>query len=448
MPTALSLDLYQLTMAGGYYVHDCTGRATFELSVRELPRERGYLVAAGLEPALEFLEQLRFSTDDIARLRTIPALGRLPAAFFDDYLADFRFTGEVWALPEGTPVFPREPLLRVTAPLPEAQIVETPLLSMMLFQTSVASKAARVVQAARGRSVVEFGARRAHGTEAAVLAARAAYLAGCTGTSLVDAWRRFGVPVSGTMAHSWIMSQPSEMEAFRRYMDLYGSDAVLLVDTFDTLQAVRQIAVAGLKPAGVRLDSGDLATLSRAVRQVLDEAGLDATRILASGDLDEHRVTALVDGGAPIDAFGVGTSVTTSIDAPALAGVYKLVETERDGQRAPTLKLSPHKTTLPGRKQVWRIGSGADVICDVLGTDGDPDPEEGTPLLECVMREGRRTRTAPSLAGLREQAGAAVGRLPMSVRRLRDPTVYPVHVSDGLRRLADAEARRVRSSLQ
>ncbi len=448
MPTALSIDLYQLTMAGGYYIHDCMGRATFELWVRDLPRDRGYLLAAGLEPALEFLERLRFSTEEIAHLRTIPALARLPAAFFDDYLAGFRFTGEVWAPPEGTPVFAQEPLLRVTAPLPEAQIVETPLLSTMLFQTAVASKAARVVQAARGRSVVEFGARRAHGTEAALLAARAAYLAGGTGTSLVDAWRRYGIPVSGTMAHSWIMSQPTEMEAFRRYMDLYGGDSVLLVDTYDTVQAVRQIAAAGLKPAGVRLDSGDLATLSRQVRQVLDDSGLAATRILASGDLDEHRVTALVEGGAPINAFGVGTSVTTSIDAPALAGVYKLVETEHDGQRSPTLKLSFHKTTLPGRKQVWRVGSGADAIRDVLGAEGDPGPEDGTALLECVMREGRRTRTAPSLAELRERAGAAVGRLPVGVRRLRDPAVYPVHVSDGLRRLADEVARRVRSSPQ
>ncbi len=448
MPSALSIDLYQLTMAGGYYVHDCMGQATFELSVRALPRERGYLLAAGLEPALEFLEELRFSTDDIARLREIPALGRLPAAFFDDYLEEFSFTGEVWAPPEGTPVFPLEPLLRVTAPLPEAQIVETPLLSMMLFQTSVASKAARVVQAARGHSVVEFGARRAHGTEAALLAARAAYLAGFTGTSLVDAWRRFGIPVSGTMAHSWIMSQSSETEAFERYMDIYGNDSVLLVDTVDTVLAVRQIAAAGLKPAGVRLDSGDLATLSRAVRQVLDESGLDHTRILASGDLDEHRVAALVDSGAPIDAFGVGTSVTTSIDAPALAGVYKLVETERDGLHLPTLKLSPQKATYPGRKQVWRVRRGADAIGDVLGADGDLVPEQGTALLECVMRAGRRTRPAPSLAGLRDRASAAVCGLPVGVRRIREPAAYPVDVSDRLQRLADDVAERVRSSAQ
>ena len=443
MPGALSTDLYEITMSAGYYVHDETGRASFELWVRELPRQRGYLVAAGLEQALTYLEGLRFTSDEIAYLRQVPALRDVPAGFFDTYLPSFQFTGDVWAVPEGTPMFAQEPLLRVTAPLPEAQIVETVLLSTVLFQTSIASKAARVVSAARGRPVIEFGARRAHGAEAATLVGRAAFIAGCAGTSDVESGFRFGIPVSGTMAHSWVMTHASETEAFRRYEAIYGDQSVLLIDTYDTVEAARRLGPAGLRPSAVRLDSGDLASLGRDVRHVLDETGLHATRIFASGDLDEHRVAELVDAGVPIDSFGVGTALSTSFDVPALGGVYKLVETERDNQRVPTMKLSAGKRTYPGRKQVWRIHAGGTSTHDVLGMAEEGGPPGGEPLLGCVMRDGCRVAEAPVLADLQARCAEAVGRLPGEVRRLEAPEVYQVDVSAGLDRLSREVAQQL-----
>ncbi len=437
MPTALSTDLYELTMAAGYFDAGPAGSATFELSVRDLPRERGYLVAAGLEPALAWLEDLRFTAREIEYLRQVPQLRRVPARFFDEYLPGFRFTGDVWALTEGEPVFPNEPLLRVTAPLIEAQIVETALLSTLLFQTSVASRASRMVRAAGGRPVYEFGARRAHGAAAGVLAGRAAFVGGCRGTSDVEAGRAFGLPLSGTMAHSWVMSHDSETEAFVRYMDLYGEQAVLLIDTYDSARAVDRIAAARLAPFGVRIDSGDLLAESRAVRARLDAAGLDATKIFASGDLDEHRIAALVGRGAPIDAFGVGTALSTSSDAPALGGVYKLVEVERAGIAQPVLKLSPGKGTYPGVKQVWRVTDGGRATHDLLAGADEPPPRRGRALLAQVMRRGRRLRPAPAMHDIRERAQQTVETLPAAVLRIDRPAGYPVAVSNGLTRLTD-----------
>jgi nicotinate phosphoribosyltransferase len=340
VPSALATDLYQLTMMAGYEAVAPAMTCTFELFVRELPAERGYLVAAGLEQALDYLEGVHFTADEIAWLRTVPALAPAPASFFDHVLPNFRFAGEVWAVDEGEVVFGHEPILRVTARAVQAQLVETALVAMITFQTSVASKAARVIKAAAGRPVIEFGSRRAHGLEAARDAARAACLAGCGATSNVEAGRRFGLPIAGTMAHSWIMSFDDEIEAFRAYSRLFGAQAVLLIDTYDTLAAAQRIVQAGLKPAAVRIDSGDLAMLSRSVRAILDSGGLRATQIIASGDLDEHRIARLVAGLAPIDSFGVGTSISTVREAPALSGVYKLVETERNGRVSPTVKLS------------------------------------------------------------------------------------------------------------
>ena len=435
MPGALSTDLYEITMAAGYVATGATGSATFELWVRELPPTRQFLVAAGLEQVLAYLESLRFTGDDIAFLRSEPALQRAPATFFDDYLPTFRFTGEVWALPEGTPFFAQEPLLRVTAPLPEAQLVETAVLSTLLYPTAVASKAVRVVEAAAGRPVVEFGGRRAHGMEAAMCAARAAYIGGCVGTSNVDAGSRFGIPLSGTMAHSWVMAHASELEAFRRYVDVYGDATILLIDTYDTVEAARTLSRSGLRPAAVRLDSGDLAALSREVRRVLDDGGLGATKIFASGDLDENRIADLLASGAPVDGFGVGTALSTSNDAPALSGVYKLVETLRDGQPVPTQKLSTHKQTHPGRKQVWRVMSGGTAIHDILGLRGEATPPSANPLLHCVMREGRRVTNPVSVAELQAGCAEAVGRLPANVRRLRGTAPYHVDVSADLARL-------------
>ena len=348
--------------------------------------------------------------DDVAYLRTVPALAGAGPAFFDEYLSRLRFTGDVWAVDEGVPVFAGEPLVRVTAPLAEAQLVETALLSTVLFQTMIASKAARVVEAAEGRAVIEFGGRRAHGAEAAMLAARAACLAGFQATSNLDAGRRFGLPVAGTMAHSWVLAQPDELTAFRRFVDLHGPRSTLLIDTYDPLAAARSIVEAGLRPGAVRLDSGDLGPLSRAVRATLDAGGCAGTQILASGDLDEHRIAELVGSGAPIDGFGVGTAVSTSWDAPSLSGVYKLVEIERDGAMTPLTKHSPGKTNLPGAKQVWRTGPPDAAAGDVIGL---PDEAAaGRPLLRPVMRRGalgasRRARPSPSC---RRRAGRRCGR--------------------------------------
>src|SRR5688572_27017173 len=339
---ALSTDFYELTMMAGYYVTGVTAPATFELYVRDLPPNRSFLIAAGLEQALAYLEDLHFSADDIAHVRSLPGLERVPAAFFDDYLRRFRFSGEVWAIEEGTPVFPPAPMLRITAPIPEAQLVETALLAHIGFQTSVASRTARVIEAAAGRTVVDFGARRAHGLEAGLLAARAAFLAGCEATSNVDAGRRFGIPVSGTMAHSWVMAFPDELTAFRSYEGVFG-DTVLLIDTYDTEQAARAIAASGLAPRAVRLDSGDLIAVSRRVRAILDAGGLRATAIFASSDLHEERISEIVAAGAPIDGFGVGGALSTVSDAPALGAIYKLVEIERGGVNVPIMKLSPGK---------------------------------------------------------------------------------------------------------
>ncbi|HJN44226.1 MAG: nicotinate phosphoribosyltransferase [Acidobacteria bacterium] len=437
MPGALSTDLYELTMAAGYVAMGADKtRATFELFVRDLPATRGYLVAAGLEQAICYLETWRCTPDEIAYVRTLSALRGAAPEFFDDYLPRLRFTGDVWAVPEGTPVFAGEPIVRVTAPLPEAQLVETALLATILFQTSIASKAARVTQAAGGRPVSEFGGRRAHGTQAAMCAARAACLAGCQSTSNVEAGYRYGVPVSGTMAHSWVMAQTDELTAFERFMTIYGEQSVLLIDTYDSVAAARHIVGAGLRPAGVRLDSGDLVDLSRAVRRILDAGGLAGTQILASGDLDEHKVAALVSAGAPIDGFGVGTALSTSNDAPALGGVYKLVEIEREGAMTPLMKLSSGKQTYPGAKQVWRVSSRTGVVRDVVALVDETGPTEGEPLLRRVVRNGKRQQPARPIDEIRASCQAAVAGLPEGVRRHRDATEYPVVVSRPLAQLA------------
>ena len=425
--SALSTDLYELTMIGGYYVAGLSGRATFDLFVRQLPPTRTYLVAAGLEQALDFLETLRFTTGEIAYLRSVPALSALPPAFFDDYLPALRFTGDVWAVEEGTPVFAQEPIVRVTAPLAEAQLVETALISEVMFPTSVASRASRVVEAAQGRGVMEFGARRAHGIDAGVRAARAAYLAGFDSSSIVEAGRRFGIPLSGTMAHSWVMAFADEPSAFRAYANVYGERAVFILDTYDPIAAARMVAGSGLRPKAVRLDSGDVIDISRQVRRIFDEAGLRETAIVASGDLDELRIAEIVASGAPIEGFGVGTAVSTSSDAPALSGVYKLAEIERDRRFMPVLKRSPGKRTYPGCKQVWRVMRDGVAVEDVLSLADDDPPPGGQPLLRAVMKGGART-WRPTLAEVRERCRQQVAQLPADVRRVIDGRNYPVRI--------------------
>jgi nicotinate phosphoribosyltransferase len=438
---ALSADFYELTMMAGYYTAGATASATFELYVRELPVNRSFLSAAGLEQALEYLENLRFATEDIEYLRSLPGLQRVRPEFFDEYLPRFRFTGEVWAVDEGVPVFPPEPLLRVTAPLPEAQLVETALLAQIAFQTSVASRAIRVVEAASGRPVVEFGARRAHGLEAGALAARAAFLAGCESTSNIEGGRRFGIPVSGTMAHSWVMAFPDELSAFRQYAEVFGDRAVILLDTYDAEAAARRIASSGFTPRAVRLDSGDVVPLSRRVRAILDAAGLRATSIFVSGDLDEWRIADMLAAGAAVDGFGVGAALSTSSDAPSLGAIYKLVEIERAGAAVPIMKLSPGKQTSPGRKQVWRLFDDGTAVEDVIELADLQRPPRGHSLLKRVMIGGRRELAPPPVAELRTRCRAAVAALPASVRRLHDPVRYAVRFGDALQSTIECLSR-------
>jgi nicotinate phosphoribosyltransferase len=430
--TPLATDLYQLTMMAGYFK---TGRhsrrATFELFTRRLPPHRTCLLFAGLEQALSYLEGLHFTAEDIAWLAGLPAFSAAPSGFFE-YLETFRFTGDVWAMAEGTFFLPDEPVLRITAPLAEAQLVETALLAIISFQITIASKAHRLVVAAGDRPVLEFGARRAHGLEAALYAARAAYLAGCASTSFVEAGRRFGIPLSGTMAHSWILAADSERQAFTDFASLFGPESVLLLDTFDVMQAATAIIDAGLRPSAVRLDSGDLLSLSRRVRQALDEAGLSATRIIASGDLDEWRIQSLIREGAPVDAYAVGTALTTSEDAPALGGVYKLVEIEwRDGMR-PVLKKSPGKRTRGGAKQVWRVFDSGRATMDVMTLASEEARAGAEPLLQAVMRRGERLTSAPALDDVRATRAAGLASMPASFRLLEGAPDYPVRLSAAL----------------
>ncbi len=439
--SALLTDLYELTMAAAYFEKKLVANATFELFVRSLPPERGFLLAAGLEQALEYLENLRFHEDDVAYLRRQTVFHHISPEFFD-YLKRFRFTGEVWAIPEGTPVFGEEPFLRITAPVIEAQIVETFLLSILTFQTMIASKAARVVKAAQGRSIIEFGSRRAHGPEAGVLAARAAYIGGCAGTSNVEAGRRYGIPIFGTLAHSFIMAYADEAEAFRKFHQLFQEHSILLVDTYDTLAAVDKIIQNGLHPSAIRLDSGDLLELSSRARKRLDEAGLKETKIFASGDLDEYTIADLLARGAQIDAFGVGTALATSKDAPALGGVYKLVDLESDGTIFYRAKFSEEKLSYPGRKQVFRahdsngIFHGDTVACE---SESFPGAE---PLLGCVMRDGTRVVPSPDLPSIQRHARQQLERIPERCFDGRER--YNVNFSQRLQDLLTVVRRRMK----
>ncbi|MGH9523368.1 MAG: nicotinate phosphoribosyltransferase [Terriglobales bacterium] len=440
MASALLTDLYELTMAAAYFDSGVLPIATFELFARRFPPNRTYLVTAGLEQALEYLEALRFTGDDIDYLCAQPVFAHVSKRFFE-HLRELRFNGDVWAMPEGTIAFPNEPILRVTAPMIEAQIVETYLLAQVCFQTLVASKAARVVEAAQGRPVVEFGTRRAHGPESGVLAARASFIGGCTGTSNVEAGKRFGIPIFGTLAHSFIMTFDDESESFRRFEQIFPDDSVLLVDTYDTLAAINKIIAAGLRPKGVRIDSGDLAEEAREVRRRLDAGGLRDTTIFASGDLNEYSIAELLAKGAPIDAFGVGTELAVSYDAPALSGVYKLVEIDRAGEHSYAIKLSGEKTTLPGAKQVFRISRDGAFDYDLIACAGEQAPG-GEPLLKLVMQSGKRTHAARSLRDVQRYAREQLARLPEELRRSKDPAAYRVDISPELRRLQERETRR------
>jgi nicotinate phosphoribosyltransferase len=441
----LLTDLYELTMAAAYFENKFEALASFELFVRHLPPGRSFLLAAGLEQALEFLENFRFSAEDVEFLRRHPVFAHVSDGFFE-YLRELRFTGEVWAMPEGTLAFAEEPLLRVTAPIIEAQIVETFLLTSLTFQTLIATKAARIVQAAAGRGVVEFGSRRAHGPQAGVLAARAAYIGGCIGTSNVEAGMRYAIPTFGTLAHSFVMAFADEGESFRAFQRVFPEHAVLLVDTYDTLAAIDKIIQLGLRPRGVRLDSGDLVELSKQVRRKLDAAGLTDTQIFASGDLDELAISAAVAAGASIDAFGVGTELATSKDAPALGGVYKLVELEVGNERQYRAKFSPEKATYPGTKQVFRFrNQKGEFDRDVIGRSGERFAE-AEELLVRVMRDGRHTQPSPALDAVQGRAREQLASLPMRYRQLQNADQYPVEISRKLKALQEEVRSEVRQT--
>lgn len=409
--SALNTDLYQLTMAAGYFASGKTSEtAVFELFVRRLPEHRDYLIAAGLQQAVEYLLGLQFTEEQIRYLQSLANFQQVSTGFWD-YLRSFRFTGDLFAMREGTPFFPGEPVAIVRAPIIEAQIPETFLLAVLGHQSMIAAKAARVVAAARGRSVVEFGSRRAHGPEAGVLAGRAAYIAGCAGTSNVEAGFRFGIPVFGTAAHSWVLSFADESESYRRLQELLGSGTVYLIDSYDTVEGARKAAALGRPLWGVRLDSGDLANLSKQVRAILDDAGLQDAKIMATSDLNENRISELLADGAPIDSFGVGTELTTSYDAPAVSAVYKLVEMgTQDGKRY-VAKYSAEKRTYPGSKQVFRypeqdvIGYSAECAPDILN---QARPEA---LLRPVIIGGALVEPLPSASAARDYCEQALRRI-------------------------------------
>ncbi len=438
MPTGLLTDLYQLTMAAGYFEAGKTReRATFELFVRKLPQHRNFVIAAGLQQAVEYLLDLSFTSDDIAYLRTLPHFANTSDQFFE-MLAGLRFTGDLFAVPEGTPLFPGEPFLTLRAPIIEAQIPETFLLSTIGFQSMIATKAARNVKAAMGRGVVEFGTRRAHSPGAGVLAGRAAYIGGCEGTSNTETGKRFGIPVFGTCAHSWIMSFVHEREAFARLQKMLGDSTVYLIDTYDTIEGARRAAELGRPLWGVRLDSGNPVQLAPAVRTILNDAGLHHAKIMVTGDLNEYKIHELVAARAPIDSFGVGTDLATSGDAPSLGVVYKLVELEHGGERRYTLKLSEDKATLPGSKQIFRYADH-----DLLARSKEcpscpPGSAPSEALLRPVILGGELVEPLPSASEARAHAAEYLSRLPAPCHSLFEvPRCWRVEISAELQSLAE-----------
>ena len=428
--SSLITDLYQLTMLEAYRKLGFAETAVFELYARRLPPERGFLLVAGLEQALEYLEALRFAP---AELDWLAGLGRFSPEFID-YLAGLRFTGEVWAVPEGTVLFADEPWLRIVAPLPEAQFVESRLINLLHYQTLIASKAARCVLAAGGRPLIDLGMRRAHGAEAACLAARAAAVAGFSGTATVEAGRRYGLPLYGTMAHSFIQAHEDEASAFAGFARCHPDETTLLIDTYDTLAAAREVVAltrSGARVGAVRIDSGDLLRLSRAVRAILDAGGCTAVKILASGTLDEYQVEKLVAARAPIDSFAIGTRLGTSADAPSIDCAYKLEEYAGRPRR----KRAWGKETWPGRKQVYRrFDANGRIAADIVALEGEATA--GIALLEPVMRAGRRLRAPEPLAALRERAARSLATLPASALPLEGPLPDTPMISSGIRALA------------
>jgi nicotinate phosphoribosyltransferase len=421
--TGLLTDLYELTMAAGYFDSDKAGeKASFELSIRRLPKHRNYVLAAGLQQVVEYLLGLRFEAEEIDYLRGLSQFRNASPRFFD-YLGDFRFTGDLFAVPEGTPLFAGEPVLTLRAPLIEAQIPETYLLSSITFQSLIATKASRMVEVAKGRSIVEFGTRRAHTPEAGVLGARAAFLGGCMGTSNTLAGYRFGIPVVGTAAHAWVMSFASETDSFRKMQELLGKQSVHLVDTYDTIEGTRHAIEVGQPFWGIRLDSGDFLSLSKQARAMLDAAGLTQAKIMVSGDMDEYKIAALVRNGAPVDSFGVGTELAVSGDAPSMGAIYKMVEIENGEMKRYTAKRSTGKKSLAGTKQIFRFPDR-----DVVARSSEC-LEGARALQKPVLIGGKLIQPLPDVKEARERAASLLASLPERVRRIDSTEPYPVEYS-------------------
>ena len=436
----LFTDFYELSMAAAYFnsnQNDTIG--LFEMFVRKLPKNRSYLVAAGLEQVIYFLVNFRFKQDHIEYLRSHKVFSNVSDRFFE-YLSELRFTGNLWAIPEGSIVFPNEPILRVEAPIIEAQLVETYVLSVINFQTLIASKASRIVEAANGRPVIEFGSRRAHGPNAGILAARASIIGGCQGTSNTYAGYKIGIPASGTMAHSFVMNFESEEKAFQAFCDTFPS-STLLVDTYDPIKAVKIALQKGLEFEGVRIGSGDILNISKEIRMILDDAGRKSARIMATGDLTEHIIHEMVSKQAPIDYFGVGTELSTSRDDPTLNGVYKLVgikikSNNLKGKKYQTIykrKKSPGKENLPGPKQVHRLIRNNTLVADILTLD-DEEVRDGIPMLKQYIDSGKVTERLPSIFEIRSWSRNQVSILPEQFRMLDYvPESFPVAISEKLK---------------
>lgn len=431
----LATDLYQLTMVAGYFETGKNHKSTFELFVRNLPDKRSYIISAGLEQAVHYLRNLRFNGEHLRYLRNLPVFKNVSKGFFD-YLRNLRFSGDLYAVPEGTIIFANEPIIRVTAPIIEAQIIETYLLSVINYQTLIASKASRIVHAAGNRNVIDFGTRRAHGPQAGVLAARACFIGGCAGTSNVLAARELGIPPIGTVAHSWIMAYDDEYTSFQEFHKIFPDNTVLLIDTYDTIKGARLAAKIGKKLKGVRLDSGNITVLSKRVRRILDDAGLGHVTITASGDLNEYKISQMLAKGASVDSFGVGTEMVTSRDVPALGGVYKLVEQEKEGRLIPKMKFSRDKATCPAKKQVYRFLDKKGMFKrDIIGLENEVF--DAQILLSPVIRKGKLVYKMPTVQQIQETARENISRLPDKFKALDCKFAYPVMMSKKLRQVRD-----------
>ncbi|MFW9818287.1 MAG: nicotinate phosphoribosyltransferase [Candidatus Thorarchaeota archaeon] len=435
----LATDFYQLTMGAAYYqynfeneIDENTEKATFELFIRKLPRNRNYLVFAGLEQAIQYIVNARFNEKTIEFLRKKEVFRNIDPSFFNEYLPNFKFKLDIWAMKEGNFFFPNEPIIRVQGPMFHAQLVETYLLNVINFQTLVASKASRIKNIAPDKILLEFGTRRSHSPLAGVYAARASYIAGFNGTSNVVADLELGINSSGTMAHSFVQKFDNEIDSFNSYYKIYGKDSILLIDTYDTEKAAQKSTKFGNNIRGVRIDSGDLIEHAKKVRNILDSNGCEEVIIVASSDLNEYKIKEIVDNNTPIDAFGVGTELATSRDDPSIAGVYKLIEYNG----IPKIKISEEKFTYPGIKQVNRI-YGADGFFkrDILSLTNEKSPPNSESLLIPIMRDGELIIELPNLEEIQQFYLDNIMKLPISYKRLEEVDIFELEISDKLQSL-------------